>query len=218
MIKKSAALFCFVCLIVSAVLAHPPSKIETSYDGIDQILTITIYHAVSNPMDHYIKNVTVKKNGEDLLTQIFTEQFDNQKQLVKVLIPKLTNDSQLKIRAQCNKFADKEETFKLVIPGYTDVTPAQAQVLIEEIADLAIIDVSPHYDNGHLPGAKHYYLPNLPQRLNELDKNKTYLVYCHADVPSQSGAKILADNGFSKVYRLKGNYGAWVNAGYPIEK
>ena len=40
---------------------------------------------------------------------------------------------------------------------YIDVTPAEARELIDENPDLVIIDVSPHYAQGHLPGAVHYY-------------------------------------------------------------
>jgi len=36
---------------------------------------------------------------------------------------------------------------------YIDVSPAEAKALIDENPDLIIIDVSPHYDDGHLPGA-----------------------------------------------------------------
>jgi hypothetical protein len=40
---------------------------------------------------------------------------------------------------------------------YIDVTPAEAKELIDEHPDIIIIDVSPRYDQGHLPGAVHYY-------------------------------------------------------------
>ena len=46
----------------------------------------------------------------------------------------------------------------------------------------------------------------------------TYLVYCHVDSVAIQGAQKLVDAGFMKVYRLAGNYKAWVDAGYPIEK
>jgi rhodanese-related sulfurtransferase len=218
MIKNVAALFFFVCLVCGATYAHPAQSIKASYDRIDQVLTVTITHPVSNSKDHYIKNVKITKDGKDILQQVFDLQFDNQKQIAKILLPKLADGTELKIKTECNHFGNKGETLNLTIPGYTDVTPAQAQVLIEEIADLEILDVSSNYKNEHLPGAKSFYLPTLSGRLNELDKNKTYLVYCYGDGPSKSGAKLLAENGFSKVYRLKGNYGAWVDAGYPVEK
>ena len=103
---------------------------------------------------------------------------------------------------------------------YIDVTPAEAKKLIDENPDLIIIDVSPHYAQGHLPGAVHYYLGDgsLDAAIPMLDKNAMYLVYCHVDSVAIQGAQKLVDAGFMNVYRLEGNYSAWVDAGYPIEK
>jgi len=100
--------------------------------------------------------------------------------------------------------------------GYTDLTPAQAKDLIATEKELIIIDVSPYYANGHLPGAISIPLDTLDGKIPTLDKTKTYLVYCHGDAPSISGAQKLVDAGFMKVYRLAGNYAAWVSAGYPV--
>ena len=41
--------------------------------------------------------------------------------------------------------------------SYVDVSPDEAKNLIDT-TDIIAIDVSPHYDKGHLPGAVHYYL------------------------------------------------------------
>ena len=104
--------------------------------------------------------------------------------------------------------------------GYIDVSPAEAKALIDENPDLDIIDVSPAYADGHLPGAVNYYLGDglLDAAIPTLDKSKTYLVYCHVDSVAIAGAQKLVDAGFPNVYRLEGNYSAWVEAGYPIEK
>ena len=104
--------------------------------------------------------------------------------------------------------------------GYMDVTPEEAKTLIENNPDLIIIDVSPNYADGHLPGAVNYYAGDgsLDEAIPSLDKNGKYLVYCHVDSVSILGAQKLVDAGFKTVYRLEGNYSAWVDAGYPIEK
>jgi rhodanese-related sulfurtransferase len=103
--------------------------------------------------------------------------------------------------------------------GYIDVTAEEAKNLIDTKQDLIIIDVSPNYNNGHLPGAVNYYIGDgsLDNAIPTLDKNKEYLVYCHVDSASISGAQKLVDAGFKIVYRLEGNYQAWLDAGYPIE-
>ena len=100
---------------------------------------------------------------------------------------------------------------------YTDLSASEAKNLIESNPDLVIIDVSPHYDNGHIPGAINYYPSSaLEDAIPTLDKTATYLVYCHADGPSRSGAQKLVDAGLT-VYRLDSHYSGWVAAGYDVE-
>jgi rhodanese-related sulfurtransferase len=102
---------------------------------------------------------------------------------------------------------------------YVDLSPMEAKELIDNTTDLIIIDVSPYYDQGHIPGAVHYYIGDgsLDDAIPSFDKNKTYLVYCHVDSVAIQGANKLIDAGFENVYRLEGNYSAWVEAGYPVE-
>ena len=103
--------------------------------------------------------------------------------------------------------------------GYIDVTPEEAKKLIETVTGLVIIDVSPLYDSGHIPGAINFYVGDgsLDAAIPGLDMNVPYLVYCHSDSASISGARKLIEAGFETVYRLEGNFGAWLNAGYPVE-
>jgi rhodanese-related sulfurtransferase len=104
--------------------------------------------------------------------------------------------------------------------SYRTLTPVEAIELIEIVEDLIIIDVSPYYAKGHLPGAINYPLEDgtLDKVIPTLDKDTIYIVYCHAFSASSSGAQKLVDAGFINVYRLEGEYGAWVKAGYSIEK
>ena len=85
----------------------------------------------------------------------------------------------------------------------------------------AIFDVSPHFDEEHLPGAINANATaggtDLSVLIEDMDKTKSYLVYCHADAPAMAGAQLMEDAGFRYVYRLQGNFGAWVDAGYPTE-
>jgi len=104
--------------------------------------------------------------------------------------------------------------------SYMDVTPQEALKLMLETPDLLTIDVSPVYKAGHLPTAVNYPVGNgsLDEAIPMLNKNMTYLVYCHADGPSISGSQKMVDAGFMKVYRVIGNYKAWTDVGYPVEK
>lgn len=102
---------------------------------------------------------------------------------------------------------------------YIDVSAMEAKELIDNNPDLIIIDVSPYYAQGHIPGAIHYYIGDgsLDVAIPSLDKDKMYLVYCHVDSVAIQGAIKLIEAGIEVVYRLEGNYSGWVNAGYPIE-
>jgi rhodanese-related sulfurtransferase len=104
---------------------------------------------------------------------------------------------------------------------YMDIPPSVAyEKFINNEFDL-IIDVVglDIYSLGHLPGAVNYIWADgtLDEMIPQLDKNLTYLVYCHTDPPSTASAQSMVDAGFDHIYRLEGNYRAWVDAGYPIE-
>ncbi len=103
---------------------------------------------------------------------------------------------------------------------YMDIGVDDAYKLTMESKEIIIVDVSPLYAKGHIPGAINAYVGDgtLDKELKKWDMKKTYLVYCHSDSASMLGAQKLVDAGFKVVYRLKGNYGAWVDAGYPTDK
>ena len=105
------------------------------------------------------------------------------------------------------------------VAAYVDISPKVANAIIGSISDLVIIDVSPMYDKGHIPGSVNHFVGDgsLEAAIPTLDKTMTYLVYCHTDSASISGASMLIEAGFEKVFRLEGNFSAWVDAGYPVE-
>ena len=104
---------------------------------------------------------------------------------------------------------------------YIDITPEMAFNMIQNntfdlIIDVVGLDI---YSLGHLPGAVNYIWADgtLSSIAPTLDKNDTYLVYCHTDPPSTDSAQTLIENGLTNTYRMEGNYAAWVAAGYPTE-
>ena len=104
---------------------------------------------------------------------------------------------------------------------YIDIPPEEAYPMVmnetfDLIIDVVGLDI---YALGHLPGAVNYVWADgtLVEMIPTLDVNGTYLVYCHTDPPSTDSAQKMVDAGIESVYRLEGNYRAWVEAGYPIE-
>ena len=65
------------------------------------------------------------------------------------------------------------------------------------------------YEQGHLPGAKLIPLPDLTDRLDELEKEKTQVVYCAVGGRSRIAAQMLAGKGFKQVINVAGGFKAW---------
>lgn len=100
--------------------------------------------------------------------------------------------------------------------SYKDIDALQARRMIDRYQNLVVVDISGMYEMGHIPGSVNYFIGDgsLDDALDELDKNKRYLVYYHNNKTSKLAAEMFANAGFRKVYRLDGNYSSWVEAGY----
>lgn len=73
---------------------------------------------------------------------------------------------------------------------------------------------------GHLVGAKtvNFLGANFTTEVQELNKNKTYLLYCRSGTRTRKAADAMQKMGFKHVYMLDGGITAWKEAGKPIEK
>lgn len=67
------------------------------------------------------------------------------------------------------------------------------------------------YEAEHLPGAKLVPLPDLGERIGELDAAKPTLVYCAIGGRSRIAAQMLSSKGFTEVYNLAGGIKAWAS-------
>ncbi len=65
------------------------------------------------------------------------------------------------------------------------------------------------YEAGHLAGAKLIPIRELPDRLNELERDKPLLVYCAVGGRSAAAAQLLSGKEFAEVYNLSGGIKAW---------
>ena len=61
-------------LLGNQVFAHPPQDIVLEYDVNTITLNVTITHQVSNPDNHYIYKVEIKKNEVLFLTENYDSQ------------------------------------------------------------------------------------------------------------------------------------------------
>jgi hydroxyacylglutathione hydrolase len=91
------------------------------------------------------------------------------------------------------------------------------QRLHEELSRCTVLDVrSPEeWFKGHVPGAHHIFLPELPQRLGELPADKPLAVYCDSGYRASLGASLLQRHGFKQVASVPGSWQAWQAARLP---
>ena len=84
--------------------------------------------------------------------------------------------------------------------------------------EVSILDVrSPQeWAKGHVPGARHIFLPDLPGQLQTLDKTKAMAVHCDSGYRASIGASLLQSHGF-KVSNVPGSWQAWKSSGLPTE-
>ena len=84
---------------------------------------------------------------------------------------------------------------------------------------LQIVDVrSPgEWKKGHVPGAKHMFLPELRGRVKELDRTKPTAIYCGSGYRASIATSILKPEGFNELWNVPGSWEAWKKAKLPTE-
>lgn len=105
--------------------------------------------------------------------------------------------------------------------GGAGVSTLQATQLMNR-SDALVVDLrSPaDYAKGHILGATNVPAADLEKRLPELEKHKTrpLIVHCADGGRSGAAAATLRRAGFGNVVSLSGGFGAWQQAGLPVEK
>lgn len=97
-----------------------------------------------------------------------------------------------------------------------------AQAFSDAIAKpgVTIIDVRTisEYSAGHLQGAVNMDVEGMTfaNDILDLDKTKTYAVYCASGARSYKAATMMSDAGFTDVYDLDGGVMMWQAAGLPL--
>jgi rhodanese-related sulfurtransferase len=99
-----------------------------------------------------------------------------------------------------------------------EITPAQAYAKLQQGAYFLDVRSQSEWDQFHVAGSTLIPLDQLPNRLNELPKNRDIVVVCLSGHRSLSGTAILLQAGFTRVFCLSGGLQAWTAANYPLEK
>jgi len=105
-------------------------------------------------------------------------------------------------------------------PGTIQSVDAAAFSTQAETAGVTVIDVrtAGEFAAGHVEKAINIDVEdgNFEAGIANLDKTKTYAVYCHSGRRSIIAANTMVDAGFTSIYNLDGGIIAWESAGYPL--
>ena len=85
--------------------------------------------------------------------------------------------------------------------------------------ELTLLDVRGRAEHaaGHVPGAQHVPLGELPARASELPRDRPVALYCGGGTRSRIGVSVLRRAGFTELLDQGGGFPAHVAAGLPVE-
>ncbi len=97
-----------------------------------------------------------------------------------------------------------------------EVSRTEARKLIDGGAQLIDVRADHEWEVGRIVGASHVPLPELPQRLGEIDKDRPVVVYCRGGNRSSMATEALTDAGYEAVKLDEGIVG-WSEENLPLE-
>lgn len=101
--------------------------------------------------------------------------------------------------------------------GYKNVNLKNAIKTVNNSTNLILLDVrtAEEYSSGSIPNSINIDVlsSDFKSKIELLDKNKEYLVYCRSGNRSSIASSIMSTNGFIKIYNLNNvNYSDFENA------
>jgi glyoxylase-like metal-dependent hydrolase (beta-lactamase superfamily II)/rhodanese-related sulfurtransferase len=107
------------------------------------------------------------------------------------------------------------------VEDVAQISVAELRRMLEEQADLQVFDVrrAAEFAAGHAPRATSAPLsPRLREEAARLDPARPLAVICAGGYRSSAATSLLKPLGFRRLYNVEGGTGAWLAAGYPVEK
>lgn len=108
---------------------------------------------------------------------------------------------------------------------FGDISAKEAQMMIEKNLGneaFVILDTRTpgEYNQGHIENSVFldYSSRDFYTKVSALDKNKTYLVYCHSGGRSGSTMQYMKKNGFKEAWNMAGGIVGWQKAGNKLVK
>lgn len=98
------------------------------------------------------------------------------------------------------------------------LAPATLAERLQSSASPALLDVRtpPEWQSRRLPGAMHLPLNHLPERLDQVPRDRPVVVYCQGGYRSAIAVSLLLRAGFQNPADLAGGIAAWEASGLPV--
>jgi rhodanese-related sulfurtransferase len=101
-------------------------------------------------------------------------------------------------------------------PTPKEISRAETREMLDDGAQLVDVRADHEWEAGHLPGAVHIALPDLPARIEAIDKDRPVILYCRGGNRSTMAAGALAEAGYDVAKLAEGAVG-WEEEGLPFE-
>jgi rhodanese-related sulfurtransferase len=105
---------------------------------------------------------------------------------------------------------------------FITITPKDAFKLIEDMgSEITILDIRPReeYEMEHIPGAVNldYDGHQFQEKVEKLDKEKNYLIYCKSGVRGGYFMDKMRDSGFHVAFNILGGFVGWKVSKLPLK-
>lgn len=96
-----------------------------------------------------------------------------------------------------------------------EVSPHELKARLDNGDELIVVDMRQawEYQAGHIPGAKHIFIQEIPARLDEFPKDTDIVFQCWSGITSLDASGFLIQNGWdsSRIFSLSGGIGGWTS-------
>ena len=94
-----------------------------------------------------------------------------------------------------------------------EISVQQFQYLLDQKEDINILDIRTpkEFESGHIENATNinYYDKDFAEQIQDIDKSKPIVIYCHSGYRSHRALEIFKQTGFDTVYDMTKGYVGW---------
>ena len=107
--------------------------------------------------------------------------------------------------AQKRASGQSSASFKQIDPAGFKQKMGEKQVVVLDVRTAREVQ------GGTIPGARviDYLSSGFSEKVDKLDRDKTYLVYCKSGARSAKACRVMSKMGFTQLYNLAGGYMRW---------